>query len=108
MPPLVFHCYSNSARRPSQPDGPRRRLRGMPATQLTAGCPRRMRAAGNTFRQFEFAYRAVGDPGGVENDAVRGVRVHVSGQGDKVAVVFTRRADPWRHRGLTPVDAVAE
>src|SRR5208337_5045109 len=76
--------------------------------QLGAGRPSRMRAARNTIRQKQFAYRAVSDPGSVADHAVRGVGIHVGGEGDQVAVVFTGGADPWGHRGLAPVDTVTE
>ena len=67
-----------------------------------------MRAAGNTFRQRKFAYRAVGHPSGIEDHAVGGVGVHVGGQGDQVTVVLAGGAHPRRHGGLAAVDTVTE
>ena len=57
---------------------------------------------------MQFAHRAVSDPGGIEDHAVRGVGVHVSGEGDQVAVVLTGTADAWRHRSLTAVNTFTE
>lgn len=67
-----------------------------------------MCTAGNTFREFEFAHRTVCEPGSLEDQAVRGVGIHVRGQGDPVTVVLPRSGRPWSHRSLASVHTVTK
>ena len=78
-----------------------------PAPQLRARRPGGVRSAGNPFRQREFAYWAVGDSGGVEHQAVRGVVVHVGGQRDQVAVVLGGAAGRRSPAGDIDLGAIA-
>ena len=56
----------------------------------------------------QFAHGSVGDPRGVEHQAVGRVVVHVGGQRHQIAVVLACAADARRHRRLAAVDAVVE
>ena len=80
----------------------------MPPAHGGAGDPGRMRAAGDTFGQLQFAHRTVCQARSVEHQTVGGVGIHISGQRDQISVILGAGPGSRRHRGFAAIDALGK